>query len=476
MAVASLAVALTARVGRFVDGMKRAQKAVSRFLGPIAAIGKRVGQFATVGIVAAVAGLTALTKHAFSTMDAVSKLSDRINMSTEDIIRLQHAARITGSDIGSLQKGLEMLVRRVGEATTGTGEAADMFALLGVNARELAGKTGIEQFEAVRSAIAALPNAAQRAEAAMAIFGRQGLKLLNLLQLEEEQFELLKQQADDLGLTFDRVAGVQIERANDAFTMVKETFLALGQAIAVRVAPLVVLLSQKIVDFVKQAGGVGPIVSRGFEIATLAIGRFADYLELARAGWYSMKIAANAVLQGITELLVVPIAQVNALARALGIDAVQGVEDFAFAMRRALAEQGIEDFNGLETAMKNFRDRVHTSGIARSFGEINAQAREASEAIANMARSTGEVIDFEALLEGLRKKPQQARTPKPAATRSLETFFGAGVLSPFVRAISGVRFGQEGQRVKVDEMPELLLETKRQTQIFEANAFVAVAG
>src|SRR5689334_10226048 len=127
--IASLSVMLTANIGSFAAGMSKAVAPLKEFGGHVASVGSKIA-----GLTSLVTGggLLVLVHHAMEGMDATAKLSDRLGIATEKLGGLQHAARLAGVGSEELTGGLEKMLKAIGEAATGGGEAQATFAKLGL--------------------------------------------------------------------------------------------------------------------------------------------------------------------------------------------------------------------------------------------------------------------------------------------------------------------------------------------------------
>lgn len=461
-AVANLAVSVTARVSKLLKGFARARASMVRFAGSVRRMAGRVAKMAGIVGAFAVGGLVLLVKRANTAIDAISKLSDRLGIATEELGALHHAANIMGSDAAGIDKALEQMVRRLGEATTGIGESFDALGLLGLEANKLAAMPMADAFREIIRTIRDLPSVAQRADAAYSLFGRQGVKMLNIINLTDEAFENLMAEADALGLTFDRVAGAKVEAANDAFTRLKALLTGIGRTVAIEVAPFISTMVEGLVAAATAGSGMGRTVSRAIEWVVVSVATLADWLELLKAGWHAMRIAAVAVLGGIAEAVNLLAQSVNSLLLALGIEVAEGMAELTALIAEDLAAQLVESIDAMGEAWDNFNNQVNRTAAAEVFKEIRDAAEEAAMAVAKAgeeANKAGELLDWEAMFKAFRERNKATRSTAQTMT------FGAGAFSPHIVQPRGVALGRE--TINVNGMDDLLTETRRQTTAIE---------
>jgi hypothetical protein len=186
---------------------------------------------------------------AANAVDQTNDLAQRLGMSVESLQALQMAAKLSGVDdaTGALQK----LTVAIGNAAeSGKTEA---FTKLGLDFQQLQAMSPEEQFKAVQSAIAGLATPAERAAAAVSLFGKSGVELLplmsqNLAEVEERMKRLGAIVGDD---QVEAIGGM-----NDALDMVKGTFNGIIGNVVGNLAPVVESLANDILAMVESFNSV----------------------------------------------------------------------------------------------------------------------------------------------------------------------------------------------------------------------------
>ena len=120
--IARLAVDLTLNTGKFRKGLTSANKRIQGFATSTANAAKSVVKYGAALAAAAAGGMAFFIKEQFTLIDQTAKLARTINTTTEALTGLQFAASISGVDVGQLNKSLEIMIRRIGEADAGLGE------------------------------------------------------------------------------------------------------------------------------------------------------------------------------------------------------------------------------------------------------------------------------------------------------------------------------------------------------------------
>jgi len=435
-------------------------------------VARTVKRISTVGLVAggaAAAGLAALTKRAFETIDATSKLSDRLGIATDQLVGLQHAASISGASSEKLGAALEVMQKRLGEvAIKGTGAAKDALEALNLNVQELIRMSPDEQFKTIAEAISGLETQSEKAAATANIFSRANQDLLNTLELGRDGLEAMRVEARELGLSFSRFDGSKIEAANDAITRMKSAFVGMGRLIAIQLAGPVEKFADQVTALMKKTGGaIANLFSSIAESGLTLIRRAAEFITRNGDSIASTmeKVAATIrdVFRNLPEIVRVVVAKIRLavdemvansplLIRLLGTtqrgadanvrSAENEVEISELILARRLREQ----------ASERRRDRVR-SALSDFFGEVERSgAGPATTAALN--QPTAEAIG-EAVAEKVSQGVERARG-------------GSGGLGvDITRRLSG-RFQALGEQIRPQR--ETAANTKRLAEQGERQA------
>ena len=176
------------RVGRQVRVVGRQMRTVGDEAG-------RFGRRVALGIGAAVGGAVFFTQRYATVADLAQKMADRIGIGVEEMQRLSHAFDLGGVAVGQSQRAMLYFTARIGEATRGTGEAADMFKAMGIAIKTADGevKTSGDLFYEVADAMHQQESPAKRAYAAQILFGRAGRQMVKVLS---EGSDMIKEHGD----------------------------------------------------------------------------------------------------------------------------------------------------------------------------------------------------------------------------------------------------------------------------------------
>jgi hypothetical protein len=146
--VETLLVRMEARITEFEKAMARAQRTATTTTGKInatfAAMNKKLvsGFKSLAGGFIGITALTQIPKLIGDVVDEASRLvdtADKIGITTEELQRLEFAAKQTGVEISELGSGLSFFGKQLGEASRGQGELLEIFKANGVALRDAEG-------------------------------------------------------------------------------------------------------------------------------------------------------------------------------------------------------------------------------------------------------------------------------------------------------------------------------------------------
>jgi len=264
MATIGLGFTLSANAAKMGSGVNEAAKSLDKIGKAAKQTARDVSTLKTVAVGKMLAsGLSAVARSFFNAarsalsyakgvanaIDATNDLANRIGISVESLQSLQMAAKLSGVDdiTGALQK-MTIAIGNAGQS--GNTEA---FTRLGIDFAELQRLSPEEQFKQIQAAIAALPTEAERAAAAVAIFGRSGVELLPLMNqnLQEVEERLRK-----LGAIVGEDQVSAIGDMNDAFDLVAATVSGIFGQVVGNLAPAVTAMAEELLSFVESFSSV----------------------------------------------------------------------------------------------------------------------------------------------------------------------------------------------------------------------------
>jgi lambda family phage tail tape measure protein len=169
------------RLGNSMQGLqgqvKNAALGFSNLRGAVAGFGAAIAGSAVVG------GLTAIVKQAIDAGDELFNLQAKTGVAASALIGIGNAAKLADVDMATLGKGLTRLNVNLVKAAEGNEELGRKFQALGVSVKTADGQVvpAEKALKQIADRFADMPDGAQKAAAAVAIFGKSGADLIPLL-------------------------------------------------------------------------------------------------------------------------------------------------------------------------------------------------------------------------------------------------------------------------------------------------------
>lgn len=287
--ISTLVVDLTARTASFQRGMGKGQKGVKKFSDSVTRSVRSLKRLAVAAVAAAgVGGLGSLIRSSMQSIDATAKMADRIGETTEALVGLRHGAAIMGVEATAFDKSLSMMIRRLGEVRSGSGEAIRGLEMLRLSADDLVKKSPAQAFSIIAERIKNLKTQADKSAAAYFLLGRSGMALVNMLELGAGGLKKMQREARELGLTFSRVDAAKVEAANDALTRMKGVFKGLTKDIAIGISPVIESLSNSVIGLRTESNITTASMVAGVEKVAVGVA----YL---KSGYEGLRMVVNAI-------------------------------------------------------------------------------------------------------------------------------------------------------------------------------------
>ncbi|MBX2809508.1 MAG: hypothetical protein KTR20_12860 [Cellvibrionaceae bacterium] len=325
-----------------------------------------------------ITAMGAIYAESAKTADQLAKLSDRIGEMPEKLTALQHAAELNGASTQVMNKSLEQMSKRIGEAIKGTGEAKDYLDRLGLSTQAFYSLSPAEQFKTIAESVSGLATQQEKAAAANAIFGRSGIELINTLDVGREGLNAMETEARQLGLTLSRVELAKVEAANDAFHRAKETSKGFGRSLSVELAPYITAVSERFVEAAKEAGGFERISQKMVQVTAFAVGKLADGVHALKIVWQGVHAASAQAIKAITSGIAwIDTAISKLLNKIPGVEAEQSA--FLQRIKTLYAESADETAQVFQASLL---EPLPSKKIKEWMDDANEKAQEAAEKIA----------------------------------------------------------------------------------------------
>lgn len=336
--IGTLSVSIVANTEQLVKGMAGAASSVAKF-------GAKIAAFGVGAATAAAGGLAVLAEHSMESIDKMAKLADRLGLSTEALQTYQHAAELAGVSSEDVGKMLMKMLKSIPK-----------------------GSNVEKSFENLAAEISAIQDPVERMRDAMAAFGRNGGKDINMLGMN---FKELRKEMQASGQLVSRFDAAKIEEANVAMKKLHHNTKVLGDQLAIAVAPYVTAAVNAYIEWGAAGGGAASKVKAGFELVKEAMVAVADGINLLKVAFNLFGVVGNAVLSGLEKGL-----------QHFGNAAMGG----ARYVNRAAYEYGLID----------------DKDIGRSEKNLNSMSKDWNKSMDKTFEGTWQVIEkqFDEMLKG----------------------------------------------------------------------------
>ncbi len=373
--VASLAVSIVARTNKFRKGMRRALKSVQRFSAGVVAMGKRVARIgATLVTLAAGGGIAALVASSVKAIDSLAKASDRLGLTTDQLVLFRLAGTLAGAAVNQLDLGIQRFTRRLAEASLGTGEAQGALRDLGFTTADLVklvarpGKALLE----VGKRLQTVTDAAQRLRISFKLFDSEGARIgTNVLPLLSRNFRGLQQEVRDLGLFINRVDASKVEGIADAFTRLRATISGIGRSTAVQLAGV---LQNTLGNMTVFASSFTNTIVNAFRVTLFAAADVADEIRKRFVfGFKAIEAAQLLLIRGMTTNWVAAVGSLSAITDPLFERLKLGALLFG-------SDRGFNVLQGTQNLLQNIGAKDFLAGITARISEIQTELKDLADA------------------------------------------------------------------------------------------------
>lgn len=284
--IGALRVSLSADTAKFEAGMKRAQRTAH---GASSGINKSLGLLKS-GLVGLASGLSIGLfirgiQGALDYAGSLAEISQQIGVTSRDLQVLRFAAGQVGVSQSELEKGLAKLTVTLGQVAAGAKAPTKAFAAIGISAKQLAsGDTG-DAFRLLADGLSNVSSRAERAAIEVAVMGRAGAKLDNLLAGGSSALNELAAAAERLGIV---LSDEQIQKADET----ADKLAAMKTVLSARIAGVVADNADSILQLANALADIAGATAQAFG----GIARLFSYIRSNTAGVIEAISALNPAL------------------------------------------------------------------------------------------------------------------------------------------------------------------------------------
>jgi hypothetical protein len=252
--IGALRVSLSADTASFEQGMARARKnanstagSINKSFSGIASTLKSTA--AAFGVALSVGTVVAAGKAALEYASHLSELADTLGLTTKDLQTFSYAAGQVGISQEDLETGIQKLTISMGKAQLGSEAQIKAFNAIGISIDQLKGKNAGDVFRLIAESLEKVSDRSERAAVEVALFGKSGAKLDNLLSGSQGRLNELSDAAEKLGIV---LSDEQIQNADHTADKIR----ALETVLKARLAGIVADNSDAILSLAEALGQV----------------------------------------------------------------------------------------------------------------------------------------------------------------------------------------------------------------------------
>lgn len=274
---------------KLTSGLAAARKQLSTFAASAGTLGNsaKLG----VGAVLGAGGMGVAIKAFADAGGAIDDISQRTGASAEAISGLGYAAKMSGSSIEDIEKG----IRKMQQGIAGGSKVLEE---LGLDPATLSAASPDEQFSMIADKIAQISDPAERVSAAMEVFGKSGANLLPLLSTGSKGIDALRGEAKKLGAEMSGEDAAAAAALGDTIDQLGTSFSGLVNTIGATVAPIFTTVLQIMTHGVVQvrefiAANKGLVIA--IVLGAAALGLLGAGFVTAAALAYGLSVAIGVV-------------------------------------------------------------------------------------------------------------------------------------------------------------------------------------
>ena len=253
------------------------------------------GAFVTLSksVLGAVESIVSFGKSVADELDNLNDVAARTGVGVEALQAYGAAAKLSGTDVETFAKSIQKLSVNIGNATDE--KSAKKFTALGIAFEELKAATPTEQFEMVADALARISDPAERAAAAVKLFGKGGIELGPLFSEGPGALTKMREEAVALGQVVSEDSIKAIAQMNDAFDKVWMTVKGITGQIVGELAGPIADIAADLLNVVRSAGPS--------QIASSIAQGLLDFIDLAGTSFLNLAKFIDAFVRKFSTIL-----------------------------------------------------------------------------------------------------------------------------------------------------------------------------
>lgn len=279
-----MAAGVSVKIGANNDEFESTVNRTKRSLGGLSdEMKKNISTSAKLGAAAVAAGAAiaaGFVVKGLAAVDAQAKLARQMGATIDGMRAVQIAGSDAGVGLQTMNDAAKKLNQRIGEALRGSGEAAEAFKMLGVEAAFF-GQLDVDQRMAlVADRIKELNLSIPQTADLMKRLGIEQSEVVNLMLSGGDAIRNARNELVELGLSLSAIDAAKVEIANDSFARTGLIVDAITQRMAVEFAPVLAAVSKMMVQASKDGLNMGGSVRSAFDVGIDAAAFFANAIDV----------------------------------------------------------------------------------------------------------------------------------------------------------------------------------------------------
>lgn len=251
--IANLVVEISAKGTKLARGLKKSLKAVGKFTSSVTKTFAKLGGIMAAAFTGAGVAIVAIINKQANAIDKLSKTSTKLGIAIGELQKLEFQAGASGVSTETLSTALQRMVRRISEASNGTGVASKALEELGLNAENLNKLSPDVQFNKIAEAMRKIGNSGDQVRLAMSIFDTEGVGLVNTFNSDLEKTGTL---FDSLGIKITSSQSEAVARFQDSKQALGAIFDGFLKQVTAELAPAFASVVEHITESITRMGGL----------------------------------------------------------------------------------------------------------------------------------------------------------------------------------------------------------------------------
>lgn len=228
-------------IGKFGESLKKSGENV-------ATVGKEMTKWVTGPLVAAGAGLLALTVKAGNFSDELLDATEKTGLSTDTLQEFRYVCVQAGSAADAIQIAVQGLIRRLPSLAEEGSVSSEQMAKLGVTFADLKAMSPEEIVNTLIGRLSAMEDPLERNAIAAKLFGLNWTEIAPILGLGADEIARLREEAHDLGIVIGRDALEQGDKFRQGWVKIKAELNAVFMKLGIDLGPTIQSILKTLTD------------------------------------------------------------------------------------------------------------------------------------------------------------------------------------------------------------------------------------